>query len=418
MTTPATLPTSFTLDVATRSLALDPRDPAFVQDPYVAYRALHEQSPVFYWRDYGYWCFARHEDVSMLLRDRRFGRQVLHVLSRSELGWPEPPAHLAPFAAYERHALLELEPPAHTRMRTLVNRPFLARVTERLRPRLASMADDLVNRFSSSGTVELIEHFATPLPVMAICEVLGVSLSLAPQLLSWSHDMVAMYQARRDVDVEHRAARAAQEFSACVRGLLRERRSAPGDDLLSALLASTCDGDPLSDDELSSTAMLFLIAGHEATVHAIGNGVRALLAQHVDLGAAFRTPESIACTVEELLRFDTPLHLFTRYVLEDCEVAGVRFVRGERIGLLLGAANHDPARFAAPERCDPGRIPNPHLSFGGGIHFCIGAPLARLELQIALPLLFERLPGLSLAAPARFRDTYHFRGLESLWLRW
>lgn len=420
MPTPALLPASFHLDVTTRSLALDPRDPAFVQDPYVAYRVLHEQAPVFYWRDYGHWCFARHEDVSTLLRDRRFGRQVLHVMSRAELGWPEPPAHLAPFAAYEQHALLELEPPEHTRMRTLVNRPFLARVSARLRPRLVSVANELVDRFSGSGSgeVELLEHFATPLPVIAICDVLGVPVSLAPQMLSWSHDMVAMYQARRDAGLEYRAARAAQEFSACMRGLLAERRTTPGDDLLSALLATGSDGDQLSDDELTSTAMLFLIAGHEATVHAIGNGVQALLTQHVDVSQAFANDSATARCVEELLRFDTPLHLFTRYVLEDSEVAGVRFARGEQIGLLLGAANHDPARFVAPQECDPGRSPNPHLSFGGGIHFCIGAPLARLELQIALPLLFERLPGLSLAAPARYRDTYHFRGLESLWLRW
>ena len=412
------LPASWSLDADARSLALDPRDPAFVQDPYVAYRALHEQAPVFFWREYGHWCFARHEQVSALLRDKRFGRQLLHVLSRAELGWPEPPGHLAPFTAYERHALLELEPPEHTRLRTLVNRPFLARVTERLRPRLETIAHRLVDGFADRGEVELLEHFATPLPVTVICEVLGVPVSLAPQLLAWSHDMVAMYQARRDVVVEQKAARAAREFAACVRALFDERRRAPGDDLLSALLASESDGNRLSDDELTSTAMLFLIAGHEATVHAIGNGVKALLEQGVDVRAAFATPEASGRVTEELLRFDTPLHLFTRYALEDAEVEGVRIARGERIGLLLGAANRDPDRFTNADRLDPGRTPNPHVSFGGGVHFCVGAPLARLELQISLPLLFERLPRLSLAAPARYRDTYHFRGLEALRLRW
>jgi unspecific monooxygenase len=412
------LPPSFELDAGTRTLALDPRDPVFVQDPYPAYRALHARAPVCFWREYGHWCFTRHADVSALLRDRRFGRQVLHVMSRAELGWPEPPAHLAPFAAYERHALLELEPPEHTRVRALVNRPFLARVTERLRPRLEALAHELVDRFAARGEGELLELFATPLPVHAICDVLGVPASLAPRLLAWSHEMVAMYQARRDESVERRAAQATREFSACVRELIAERRRAPGDDLLSALLASGDARERLSEDELASTAMLFLIAGHEATVHGIGNGVKALLEQRVDVRAAFATPDAAARTAEELLRYDTPLHLFTRYALEACEVAGVRLARGERIGLLLGAANHDPAGFDAPERLVPGRWPNPHVSFGGGIHFCVGAPLARLELQVALPLLFERLPGLALTAPARYRDTYHFRGLESLAVRW
>ena len=416
--TPSALPPSWKLDVAARTLALDPRDPVFVNDPYPAYRALHEQAPVFFWRDFGHWCFARHDDVSALLRDRRFGRQILHVMSRAELGWPEPPAYLESFVAYERHALLELEPPEHTRMRTLVNRPFLTRVTERLRPRLEALAHELVDRFETRGEVELLENFATPLPLLAICDVLGVPASLAPQLLAWSHAMVAMYQARRDEADERRAAQASREFSACVHELIAERRRSPGDDLLSALLTSAGDGDGLSDDEATSTAMLFLIAGHEATVHGIGNGVKALLEQRVDVRAAFATHDAVARTAEEVLRFDTPLHLFTRYALEDTEVAGVRLERGERIGLLLGAANHDPTRFAAPHELVPGRSPNPHVSFGGGIHFCVGAPLARLELQVALPVLFERLTGLSLAARPRYRDTYHFRGLEALALRW
>jgi cytochrome P450 len=417
MTLPA-LPASWSLDVPARTLALDPRDPGFVQDPYPCYRMLLERAPVFYWRDYGYWCFARHDDVSALLRDRRFGRQVLHVMSRSELGWPEPPGHLAAFTAYERHALLELEPPEHTRMRALVNRPFLQRVTERLRPRLTRLAHECIDAFANDGEVELIQHFATPLPVLAICEVLGVPAERAGELLAWSHAMVAMYQARRDETLERQAAHAAAEFADCVRGLLAERRSAPLDDLLSALLASESDGEHMSESELVSTAMLFLIAGHEATVHGIGNGVKAVLEHRLGARIPALQADDGARLVEEVLRFDTPLHLFTRFVLEDCEVAGVVLRRGERIGLLLGAANHDPARFAAPHELRPERTPNPHVSFGGGIHFCVGAPLARLELQIALRVLFERLPGLELAAVPRYRDSYHFRGLEALHVRW
>lgn len=412
------IPPSGRFDPASRTLALDPRDPAFVADPYATYAALHEVAPVFLWREYGHWCFAGHERVSALLRDRRLGRQLLHRMTRAELGWPEPPAHLAPFTAYERHALLELEPPEHTRMRTLVNRPFLSRVDESLRPRLAAIAHGLIDRFAMQGRVELLSAYATPLPVTVICELFGVPVEHAERLLAWSHDIVAMYQARRDEGVEHRAAQAVREFAAFVRARFAERADSPGADLLTALLESESDGDRLSDDERVSTAMLFLIAGHEATVHAIANGTLALLSHEVDPAVAFADAAATARTVEEVLRFDTPLHLFTRWVLEPCTIDGVSFAAGDKVGLLLGAADRDPARFPEPGAFRVERSPCPHLSFGGGIHFCVGAPLARLELQVALPALFERLPGLALAAPPRWRDSYHFRGLEALELRW
>ena len=413
-----TLPPTFTLDERTRTLSLDPRDPVFVQDPYPAYRELLARAPVFHWREYGHWCFARHEDVSALLRDPGFGRQVLHVMSRAELGWAEPPQHLAPFVAYERNALLELEPPEHARLRALVNRPFLQRVTERLRPRLESLAHRLVDGFAGEHEVELLARYATPLPLIAIGDVMGVPEQDGAELLRWSNDIVAMYQARRDLEVERRAAAACVAFGAYVRARLAQRRHEPGDDLLSALATSAIDGDRLTDDEIVSTAMLFLIAGHEATVHGIGNGVKALLEAGVGATAILAAFAAGVRLEEELLRFDTPLHLFTRFVLAERELHGVRLQRGERIGLLLGAANHDPARFERAEELRPDRAPNPHVSFGGGIHFCVGAPLARMELQIGLRVLFERLPGLALAAAPRYRDTYHFRGLEALRLRW
>lgn len=412
------IPPSGTFDPATRTLELDPRDPRFVADPYAAYAALHEAGGVFHWRHYGHWCFTRHEDVTALLRDRRLGRQVLHRMSREQAGLPEPPAHLAAFTAYERHALLELEPPEHTRMRSLVNRPFLTRVNEALRPRIEALAHETIDRFAAAGTIELIEAFATPLPVTVICELLGVPERHAPQLLAWSHDMVAMYQARRDAGVEQRAEAATIAFREFVRECYEARRITPGADLLSELLASEIQGDRLSEPERLSTAMLFLIAGHEATVHAIANGTRVMLEQRIDPAQAFADDAATARTVEEVLRMDTPLHLFTRWVLEPFTRHGITFEPGQKLGLLLGGANHDPARFAGPAMFQPGRDPNPHVSFGGGIHFCVGAPLARLELQVALPALFRRLPGLAIAEPPRWRDTYHFRGLEGLRLRW
>lgn len=395
------------IDSKGRRVSLDPRDPSFFNDPYPAYDAIRASVPRFVWEEYGYWCFARHEDVSALLRDRRFGRQILHVMSREELGWPGIPPHLAPFHEFERHSLLETEPPVHTRLRGLVNRAFLSRAVERLRPAIARLAHELIDGFSGKGTAELLQEFATPIPVMVIADLLGVPRDMAPQLLQWSHDMVAMYQARRDAGIERRAAAATIAFSDFMRGYVKERRGDLRDDLLSHLIMAESEGGKLSEDELVTTAILLLNAGHEATVHAIGNGVKTLLEHNrlADFGPA---------QVEEILRYDAPLHLFTRYALEDVTYAGIDLKKGETIGLMLGAANRDPERFADPHRFDPARAPNPHVSFGAGIHFCVGAPLARLELEVALPILFQRLPGLRLAAPPRYRDTYHFHGLESL----
>jgi cytochrome P450 len=395
------------MDILRRSVSLDPCEPAFYRDPYRAYGQFLEQIPVFRWEDYGHWCFARHEEVSALLRDRRFGRQILHVASREELGWPEVPDHLRPFYAFEQHSLLELEPPVHTRLRSLVSRSFLSRQVERLRPLIASLANGLIDRFEADRTVDLLPAFATPIPVIVICHLLGVPEEMGPQLLAWSHAMVAMYQARRDLAIEERAVAATLEFDRFMRGYVKERRMEPGGDLLSELIRAEEQGQKLSEDELVTTAILLLNAGHEATVHAMGNAIKAFLENGV--GAAIG-----AGHVEEALRIDAPLHLFTRYALEDLEFAGIRFRKGETVGLLLGAANRDPARFPEPDSFRPSRDPNPHVSFGAGIHFCIGAPLARLEMQVALPILFARLPRLALAGAPVYRNAYHFHGLERL----
>ena len=400
------------IDPVRRAVSLDPRDPAFYNNPYPAYREIRAAAPVFHWEQYGYWCFARHEDVSALLRDRRFGRQILHVMTREELGWAETPEHLKPFYDVEQHSLLETEPPVHTRLRGLVNRAFLSRTVERLRPRIAQLAHNLIDGFAARRETDLLEHFATPIPIFIIAELLGVPTETGPQLLAWSHDMVAMYQARRDEDVERKAVTATIAFSQFMRRHVQEKRAMPADDLLSHLIAAEAQGKSLSEDELITTAILLLNAGHEATVHAIGNGVKALLEERR------ADPALGEGHIEELLRFDAPLHLFTRYALEDVDYNGLHLRKGEMVGLLLGAANRDPARFAQPDVFDPSRSPNPHVSFGGGVHFCVGAPLARLELNVALPVLFERLPGVRLAQKPHYRDAYHFRGLESLQVVW
>ena len=406
------------IDAARRRVRLNPRDPDVFNNPYRAYAAIHEASPVFFWEDYGFWCFARHADVSALLRDRRFGRQITHVMSRAELGWPEPKPHLQPFDALERHSILELEPPEHTRLRNLVNRAFVSRRIEKLGPRIAALAHERIDAFAARGSADLVAEFAAPIPVASIADLLGVPGERGSELVGWSHRMVAMYQFGANREVEEGAAAAARELTDFVRGFARARRGDLGDDLISQLLIAESDGGRLSEDELIATVILLLNAGHEATVQAIGNGVKTMLEQRIDSRLAFAGESTTASTVEELLRFDPPLHLFTRYALEDLEFAGVRLKTGDRIGLLLGAANRDPARFPHPDAFDNARAPNPHVSFGAGIHFCVGAPLARLELSVALPILFARLPGLRLADPPCYRDTFHFHGLEALRVEW
>ena len=395
------------IDSNTRSVDLDPREAQFYENPYPSYHELRRKVPAFKWQQYGYWCFAGHEDVNALLRDRRFGRQVLHVATCEELGLADIPVRLKPFYDFEQHSLLELEPPVHTRLRGLVSRAFLSRQVERLRPKIESLSNQLIDAFEKKDEVDLLSTYATPIPIIVICELLGVPTEKADQLLSWSHDMVAMYMARRDRAVEDGAVKATVAFSDYMRGLVKERRKNLRDDLLSALIRAETEGQKLSENELITTAILILNAGHEATVHSIGNGVKTLL----ELGINEPITESL---IEEILRFDAPLHLFTRYALEDIEYAGIRFRKGEEVGLMLGAANRDPARFDNPDQFNQAREPNPHVSFGAGIHFCIGAPLARLEMLIAFQTLFSRLPNLAIASQPHYKDVYHFHGLEEL----
>lgn len=413
---PAIQPRYLRFDPDTLRVSIDPREPAFVQDPYAAYAFLHENAPAFFWEEYGFWCFASFEDVNRLLRDRRFGR---------ENRWG-PPAiqdgsrgHLPDFDRAELSSLLELEPPAHTRLRALVNRAFVSRQVERLRPRIASLAHELIDRVEGDGGADMLPALATPVPITVIAEMLGVPVEMGPQLLDWSHRMVEMYMHRATRETEESANEAARDFGDFIRRHAQERRKNPGDDLLSLLIAAREEGQKLNEDELVSSTILLLNAGHEATVHQTGNAIRAILHQGGDPRRFFTTPEATAATVEECLRYDAPLHMFTRFAYEAIEAAdGVTVQPGEQVGLLLGAANRDPASFSEPARFDAQRGDQKTVAFGAGIHFCIGAPLARIELQESLRVLFERLPGIKLRGEPTFRDSYHFHGLERLNCEW
>ncbi len=400
------------LDPATRRLKLSPLDPAFYLDPYPAYAALHAQSPAFFWEDYGLWCFGGFDEVNRLFRDKRFGRE-------NRWGAPLHPApgreHLQAFDRVESGSLLEREPPAHTRLRSLVNRAFVSRAIERLKPRIEALAHELIDALPRGEAFDLLPTVAAPVPLSIICELLGVPSAKGEHLLDWSHAMCAMYVPQRSQEMEVAANHAAAEFHRFLTQHIAAHARAGADDLLSALIAMRDAGEQLNDDELVSTCVLLLNAGHEATVHQTGNAVNAILAQGGDPRRFFATQQATDATVEECLRFDAPLHVFTRFAYETVELGeGIVVHPGERIGLLLGMANRDPRVFETADRFAPGREDQKNASFGAGIHFCIGAPLARLELQTTLKVLFDRLPGLQLAAAPRYRNSYHFHGLERL----
>jgi len=392
------------------TLHQSPTDPAFVQDPYPVYhRARAAGGDLVWWQDYDMPCALGHRAVHSLLRDRRFGREI-----PAELASP-PPAHLAAFYAVEGHSMLELEPPRHTRLRGLVLRAFTSRRIAALAPEIEVLAHRLIDTFPANAPFDLLPAYARLIPVITIARLLGVPEDRADDLLGWSNAMVGMYQARRTRTMEEDAARAAADFTAFLQDYIDQRRHAPADDLITHLIAAEDDGARLSTPELIATCILLLNAGHEATVHSIGNATRLLLG--MPDARTHLVPDRISATVEELLRLDPPLHMFTRYAYADVTLWGHSFKRGDKVGLMLGAANRDPAIWPDPDRFDPSRAATAHSAFGAGLHFCVGAPLARLEMQIALSALFSRCPNLRLDGPPRFADSFHFHGLDALIVR-
>lgn len=374
-----------------------PTDPAFVQNPYPFYDRLRAAGALSVWADYDMPMASSHAAVSQLLRDRRFGR---------EDPFPPPrPAHQAGFWAIEDHSMLELEPPRHTRLRASVLRAFTSRRISALGPQIETLAHELIDAFPA-GEFDLLDAFARPLPVRVIARLLGVPESDAPRLLDWSNAMVGMYQAGRSHASEVAAAQAATDFAAYLADIIRD----PLPQSLIADLAALAGDDRLTSEEVTATCILLLNAGHEATVHTLGNGVAGLL--RAGLWSTPVTPD----LVEEVLRHDPPLHMFTRYAMQDVEAMGHQFARGDRVGLLLGAANRDPAAYDNPAAFDPSRFPGApaSTSFGAGLHFCLGAPLARLELLHGLRILSERCRFQSMNNPPHFADIFHFHGLIAL----
>ncbi|WP_369224050.1 cytochrome P450 [Streptomyces sp. R39] len=394
--------------------AFDPWDPDFLADPYPSYAELRAQGRLRYFEPTNQWLVPHHADVSALLRDRRLGRTYQHRFTHEEFGRTPPPAEHEPFHTLNDHGMLDLEPPDHTRIRRLVSKAFTPRTVERLGPYVARLAGELVDGLVEKGGGDLLTDVAEPLPVAVIAEMLGIPEADRAPLRPWSADICGMYELNPSEDTAAKAVRASVEFSDYLRELIAERREAPGDDLISGLIEAHDEGDRLTEQEMISTAVLLLNAGHEATVNATVNGWYALFRNPAQL-AALRADHSLVPTaIEELMRYDTPLQLFERWVLDEIEIDGTTIPRGAEIAMLFGSANHDPEVFRRPEDLDLTRRDNPHISFSAGIHYCIGAPLARIELAASMTALLERAPTLSLAAEPRRKPNFVIRGLEGL----
>ncbi|MCZ4509230.1 cytochrome P450 [Streptomyces sp. ActVer] len=394
--------------------AFDPWDQAFLADPYPAYADLRAQGRVHYYEPTNQWLVPHHADVSALLRDRRLGRTYQHRFTHEDFGRTAPPAEHEPFHVLNDHGMLDLEPPDHTRIRRLVSKAFTPRTVERLRPYVDGLASELVGELVEAGGGDLLKVVAEPLPVAVIAEMLGIPESERAQLRPWSADICGMYELSPSEETAEKAVRASVEFTEFLRELIAVRRKEPGDDLVSGLIAAYDEGDRLSEQEMISTCVLLLNAGHEATVNATVNGWWALF-RNPDQLAALRADRGLVGTaVEELMRYDTPLQLFERWVLDEIEVDGTVIPRGSEVALLFGSANHDPAVFAEPEALDLTRPENPHISFSAGIHYCIGAPLARIELAASMGALLDQAPSLRLAAEPERKPNFVIRGLEGL----
>ncbi|MFD0267619.1 cytochrome P450 [Streptomyces sp. NPDC127106] len=394
-------------------MGFDPWDAEFVADPYPAYRELRAQGRAIWWEATGQWLVPHYADVSALLRDRRLGRTYLHRFSHEEFGRQAPPPEHEPFHVLNGNGLLDLEDPAHGRVRRLVSKAFTPRTVERLAPAVERLAGELVGGLLADGGGDLLTVVAEPLPVAVIAELLGVPETDRGLLRPWSADICGMFELRPDEETARRAVRASVEFSAYLRELIAERRGRPGEDLISGLIAAHDEEGRLSEQEMISTCVLLLNAGHEATVNTTVNGWWALF-RNPDQLAGLR-PEKLSTAVDELMRYDTPLQMFERWVLDDIRVGDTVIPRGAEVALLFGSANRDASRFADPDALDLSRADNPHLSFGAGIHYCLGAPLARRELVASFgAFLADGVPPLKLVREPEWQPGYVIRGLREL----
>jgi cytochrome P450 len=401
-------------------IPFDPLDPRFIADPYPAYARVRETAGAWQRDGDPLWYLTRHADVHAAFRDRRLGVTFSHRYTPDELRlppgvpvWRDP--RWQAFAAFERWELLNLEPPVHTRLRRLVTEAFTPRTVEGMRARLTERARSLLEPGRQAGSIDLAGDYAQTFSLGIICDLIGVAAQDRATIKRLSDETVAMYEPAPSEAQRSASDAAAGEFRTYLLDVLALRRRRPAEDLLTALIDATVDGERLSDDQIVSTAMVLLMAGHEATVNATTNGVAALAA-HPEAWQRIRRGEvAPRAAIEEILRFDPPLQWFARWVLDPgVVVGGVEIPVGARVALVLAAANRDPRRWPDADRFDVRRADTSHLTFGGGIHFCLGAPLARLELETTLTELARSEDELRILAPTTRRPTFQFRGYERL----
>lgn len=388
-------------------IQFNPFSPDFQRNPYPYYAMLRGFQPMFHWAEWRSWFMTAYEDNNALLRDKRLGRELWRIPQR------ELPQEFISFLALDRNLLLFRDPPDHTRLRGLVHKAFTPRTIEHLRSRIEMFTDELLNQMQ--GTVDLVEALAYPLPLNIIAEMLGIPVKDRPRLRQWSRAIVTMLEIRPSQAEVRAASSSALEFSGYLMNLVQQKRRNPGEDVLSQLIEVKEEQDHLSENELIGTALLLLVAGHETTLNLIGCGMLALLQHPEQRRLLQEEPTLIKPAVEEMLRYDSPIQIANRFVMEPFEYKGQSFKRGEQIIFALGAANRDEERFPNAETLNIRRTDNPHLAFGSGIHYCLGAPLARLEAEIAISRLLQRFPNLQLADKrAEYRNGFVLRGLRSL----
>ena len=390
--------------------SFDPTDPRFLADPYPTFARLRAEGPVHWHDGLGMFLAVSHPAADAVLRDRNLGR----------IWRDKEPAELYPFFnLLHRTSILENEPPTHTRLRRLVAGAFGRGHIERMRPWVSELADSLVAQFAekavADGAGDLLALVAEPLPVEVIAQLLGVPAGDRVKLRPWSNAIVKMYEYGLPFPRRAEAETAARQFVEYLRSLVADRRASPRDDDLVTDLVRAADGaDRLTEDEIVGTCVLLLMAGHEATVNVIGNGMLALLRHPDQWRRVVADPALVGPAAEEMIRFDSSLQIFERTATRPVQILGTHVRAGQKIAALLGAANRDPAVFAEPDRLDVARAPNPHVGFGAGIHFCLGAPLARVEVQAVLGALRGRAPSVRLAAEPIRRPEFVIRGLTGL----
>ncbi|HUQ64221.1 MAG TPA: cytochrome P450 [Acidimicrobiales bacterium] len=398
--------------VAESSRMADPFPAEYRADPYPLYDWIRENDPVHRAPD-GNWVLVRYDDASMVLRDARFSTNPAWLGEETKAQ-----ISASPVRQVGTRLMMFLDPPDHTRLRSLVSQAFTPKVVEGLRPRIQSIVDEQLDAVAQKGEMDVLADLAYPLPTVVICELLGVPVTDRELFKDWSADASRLLDGYLEPENQTKGLAAAMQLAAYFTELIEKRRADPGDDVLTALIAAEEGGLRLTHEELLTTSTLLLLAGFETTMNLVGNGVLALL-QHPDQLARWRADPSLDRTaIEELLRWEGPVHVTARIATTDAEVGGVQIKAGEQLAVVLAAANRDPSVFEEPNRLDVSRKENRHLAFAAGAHFCLGAALARHEARAAIGTLVRRFPSMELATEVpEYRDHFVIRGLKELRVR-